>query len=138
MALATIIVVLAVIGGPLLQRASMIITQSVSGEAESFKRNEGSLTSIFQAGIDVQSGSPIPTPLGPNPLKQVDTTMFAVGTEWMLMNCTGYPGEVCSEQTSSGATELIQLTVRYAAAAKDNCNGFFVSTTCNITEAVVK
>ena len=43
-----------------------------------------------------------------------------------------------SEAGVGGRDRLIQLTVGYAQPAKDNCNGYFVSTTCNITEAVVE
>lgn len=187
-ALATIIVALAVIDGPLLQRASTIVTQAVSGET-SLKAalapllppgytakvqsagdmgafNPSIITTDFAkvvsdyqkgipinvgitecsgncsavvpaAGINVVCEAPVPTPFVPNPQDQEDTTMFSVYTQWLLVNCTESPGQLCPEQISDDGVEVIQLTVAYTQT-NGECDGYLVSTTCNITAAVVE
>jgi hypothetical protein len=188
-ALATIIVTAVVINGPLLQRASTIITQNVSGEAplkvalaqllpphymtalgtaghdgevtasvitqnftkviSDYQKNipittgitdcAGNCSAIVQAaGIVVNCEAPVRTLFIVNPKNQTDAPMFSVNTEWTPI-CTEFPGQICYGGIDPNVvSEIIQLTVGYVQPIKDSCNGTFVSTTCNITEAVVE
>ena len=96
--------------------------------AQSFHQNERLLSPRQESTYSVDCPS---QHLGaPDPSRHFDTSMFAVKTGWGLMNCTGSAAGIKGRDRANPTNGWLR------SAGKDKCNGYFVSTTCNITEAV--
>ncbi|RDW68167.1 hypothetical protein BP6252_09563 [Coleophoma cylindrospora] len=183
MAMASIFVTTAVIAGPLLQRASSVVTEASTGNVtlhakispilpygytaiayslgdlgevmpEAISSNfstvmyeynqrtpitsgitgcTGNCSAVVQAaGVSVSCGTPEKIAFKPNPQNQTDTEMFAVTTGYDVVNCT----TECRNGQTYGGKELVTLSVSFTETT--NCDGYRLTTTCNITQAVVE